>query len=755
MGYQVVPIANVNTERGSASKPLVKGYLQSDIEFTFEDAEEWKKRFQGAGLALCAGKNNVYALDFDVDHSTVAKKLLNMVKKRWPGCLIRHCNPPRFAIIFKAASDLQQLSNGYSSRFRSPEGKFNRIELMGNAAITLYGEHRKTGKPYKWVKKSSPLYVRADELPELSVKDVTEIFDVYDRHLPDGWKKVGESNFRRPRHMTTFENVSLVRRVSEEEIHEALNEVESDDYHTWVDVGMALHNHYNAKKEGLDLWIDWSSRSEKFNGPGECRSKWRTFDTEGGITMGSIIRRVERLKKPGIESLENNALLEHVLRNWVLVEKPNEIADLSRTVGESMLKLKSIRTSAANKFINIEVPTNKSGETLPKRVRLLDVLLSHPDRKIVYDYRYLPSLGRILQGWQIDGVGQLEYYNSYRPPRFEIVEETDLLHFFTDHMEYVFGDNYDMAVNWFAQIMQEPDRKFRVALHSISVNEGTGRGWLVRLFTKLYGGNVKTVGSLYDMFRSGAKNGYLHESVLVTVNEMSCRPEHKYEIMNKLKTMLSDDVQAIDIKYGEQKYDAKIFTRLFGQANGITDVAIDEDDTRFLVCLNENPGKPDSHYERLYDLLKCDRSSDFLNQVYTYLMKWKINYAWMKKAPMTPDKERVIRACKSPTGLAIYDFKILMNGDLFTKSMMEKFLSYRLSTSDMVMGDISYMDTNKEVRYTMKQQFRVNEVTTVKDKRVNVYSFQQHNLFEMGSDKIRQNLIKSRRKIINYIEELN
>jgi len=53
-----------------------------------------------------------------------------------------------------------------------------------------------------------------------------------------------------------------------------LHPCRADDYHEWIRVGMALYSHSPAL---LPLWDDWSRRSSKYK-PGECASKWATFN---------------------------------------------------------------------------------------------------------------------------------------------------------------------------------------------------------------------------------------------------------------------------------------------------------------------------------------------------------------------------------------------------------------------------------------------------------------------------------------------
>ena len=69
----------------------------------------------------------------------------------------------------------------------------------------------------------------------------------------------------------------------------ALACIPPEEYDVWVRVGMALKNEW--KDEGLDLWLEWSAGSDKFD-EARSRRKWEYFgEREEGrsrVTLGSI-----------------------------------------------------------------------------------------------------------------------------------------------------------------------------------------------------------------------------------------------------------------------------------------------------------------------------------------------------------------------------------------------------------------------------------------------------------------------------------
>lgn len=79
----------------------------------------------------------------------------------------------------------------------------------------------------------------------------------------------------------------LYQDVDMRRLKSALNAIPADDYETWIKVGMALKS--LPGNRGLDIWLEWSSKSEKFN-PGIINNKWNGFDTEhdNPVTLGTI-----------------------------------------------------------------------------------------------------------------------------------------------------------------------------------------------------------------------------------------------------------------------------------------------------------------------------------------------------------------------------------------------------------------------------------------------------------------------------------
>lgn len=105
---------------------------------------------------------------------------------------------------------------------------------------------------------------------------------------------------------------------------ELLGDYRADDEIQWMEVGWCLHNIDNTL---IDLWIDFSRRSNKFV-PGECEKLWGNFKDEN-LGIGSLHRWAKQ---------DNNLKYREVIRssitNYILKSVTCTTYDIARVVYE-------------------------------------------------------------------------------------------------------------------------------------------------------------------------------------------------------------------------------------------------------------------------------------------------------------------------------------------------------------------------------------------------------------------------------------
>ena len=775
-GYQVVPI-------DSKGKPVIKHFNDPDVFYSVVDAKDWKTRFDGAGLALVAGKEGVYALDFDIDCPDAANRLRKAVKKQWPHMPIRDCNNPRFAVIFRAKKSLLNVPNGKSNGYACPDFKnkkgkhiVSRIELIGNQPITMYGEHRKTGNSYKWSNKYTPLKMRVSELPKLTTKDVEKIFNLFQRLMESNskWNMVehGRIGTRIDNSATTFETSRSKKKYTDNRILELISRIDNDcSRDEWRDVGMAIHDAYDGSEEGLQVWDDWSSEGNppSYDGYDHLKEQWGSFGKHARpLTMQTIESRAKKAKKHVKKEVKEkkkkkkreekqvvqdtvvkqiNHEIEHDILNWlenlVYIENGKHVVDIRKwPVANAMQTFDDYRAAHLSRREDM-------GEGDLNNVKtLVDVWAKHPDRVQCNDVVYYPCDDRVILGSVINSSENL--FNMYEPARLPDTDRDDLVKYFLKHVKYVFNGegDADWILNWMGQIVQHPHERMPVTPLSICLNHGVGRGWIVDLFREIVGvNNTTTVNDIHDMMQPGAKNEYMNNSVFCSIPETRAKGGMQYAVNSKLRHILDAKIMNIDLKYGF-KGDKRVFTRLFMQSNHIDGLIFDSEDRRIEAFINRSLPKSKKYYRKLYVLLK---SREFVSQVRNYLRSIEINYDWLQGPRDTEARREIIQAGLSKTSRAFYQFKTCIGNDWFTLPMLKSFISQHARYTD---GDQMVSTSDKELGHLVKREAQASSTLTRDNGAIKVYNFMYMET-KPSAKHIRKSASVTKQKIEIYFKQID
>jgi len=116
------------------------------------------------------------------------------------------------------------------------------------------------------------------------------------------------------------------------EAADALTVLDAEDYHQWIEAGMALHA-TGLGDLAYQVWVDWSGRSGKFDHKVQ-RAKWLSFSTNraAGVTIKTLFSRAQAAgwKNPmaGTSSApeaENKSEIIQLLKSW----KPADAAQVT------------------------------------------------------------------------------------------------------------------------------------------------------------------------------------------------------------------------------------------------------------------------------------------------------------------------------------------------------------------------------------------------------------------------------------------
>lgn len=150
--------------------------------------------------------------------------------------------------------------------------------------------------------------------------------------------------------------------ISEAELLEKLKEYPASglSYDEWLEVLMALHNHYNASEQGLLVADEWSKQdAEKYQGIEDIKSKWRSFNNNSSGSQITFLTVLKRIKENKFIIFENNILsnintLHDKVRDDVLIPIIRNVAEhcsdreaeyyLNIIKGRTDLRISSLRS---------------------------------------------------------------------------------------------------------------------------------------------------------------------------------------------------------------------------------------------------------------------------------------------------------------------------------------------------------------------------------------------------------------------------
>jgi len=275
----------------------------------------------------------------------------------------------------------------------------------------------------------------------------------------------------------------------------------------------------------------------------------------------------------------------------------------------------------------------------------------------------------------INGKPQL-YWNSYIEPKWDEVDTKDYLPVFIDHIEYLIPDKEDQELffQWLAERFQYPlDRARFTPLH-ISPNQGTGRGWIVRLIQDLMGTDNTSSTKMSELAGKGSQfNEYLYNNRFCSIHEVYEDRQQKYEIDTKIRSTLTEAYLPINTKFGV-KGQMRVYTSLFLMSNHRDCLILSNQDRRIWVIEGFVNPRSAEYYNKLYGMLN---NKQFLREVYWYLKRLDISkIRGISRSPNTDSKARLVGAGLSEIGAR---FKMLLDappGLVWTGRLAQVYINF-------------------------------------------------------------------------------
>ena len=495
-------------------------------------------------------------------------------------------------------------------------------------------------------------------------------------------------------------------------------EAQGLEYDAWLKVGQALHHQYQGTDKGLDLWVYWSSLSDKHDAK-KMRKKYNSFGTWNGarFTMASVAWHVKqqggvvasvfdtlRTEAQSVKGYSdylslkkricamNDSVLHDDMRSTLAADI---VAACGKEIGLSKSEIKKafcfggkVEKSGdvvaaspdwltdwvyveklcefANTQLNYSIKReafnakyNRKDEVKNAEMLASEFALTVCDLVTVVDKMYWPSAAITFEH---DNKLMLNSYvdSGYKP--VPITEKNKhAIELFLTHIKNMLSDEKEQTIllDWLAYVVQNAGKRINWAI-LLQGAQGTGKSYFAKVLEWLLGSNAKSLdpSALGERF-----TGWANGSLVNIVEEIRIKGDDKWRIMDRLKPFITNSMIQIEEK-GRDHRTVPNFTNYLLLTNYKDALPITNDDRRFCVMYGRIQNESD-----LFDYFGgSDAASDYFETLFsesekhagvlkTYLLNHKISEGFKPqgRAPDTESRKQMIQATISPEQCSVED----------------------------------------------------------------------------------------------------
>lgn len=427
---------------------------------------------------------------------------------------------------------------------------------------------------------------------------------------------------------------------SEERVLEMLSKLDpsmgNDD---WVKVGMALHDWDPIK--GLELWEDWSKAGDNYE-EGETEKRWRSFELNGGVTLGTISYMVkgviydettekvnkflEKIKFADEKTLEFDIFPKIKKENFskINIEKLakatqdrfKEIANVKIPIANARQLINGVEVVSGNFIEDGEIPEwckNWVYVNSHAAFASLDSLKLYKTESFnIKNGKYVPDSGNgskqsaarfVADKGFIDTVDAMAYlpncedsicqiedfkvlnsFNSKTVPEAasEYTEEgLAAIELVKKHVKFICttDKHADIFLQWLAHCVQFPGKQILWSPVIQSI-QGVGKSFFGELLRSCLGD--RNVGTVSPTQVVSDFNGWATNVSVNVLEELRVKGHNRYDAVNSLKPLVTDRMIQINDK-GVKQYMTYNTTNYICFTNYKDAIPLDQDDRRWWV----------------------------------------------------------------------------------------------------------------------------------------------------------------------------
>lgn len=267
--------------------------------------------------------------------------------------------------------------------------------------------------------------------------------------------------------------------------------------------------------------------------------------------------------------------------------------------------------------------------------------------RVVHDVMYLPSVYNGDPFFSKDGVAYMNTYNHTNIPNADPNwQQHDAWQICLTHLQNILPNEWEYVLHWMAHNVQHPGEKILWSPIIIGV-QGDGKTALSEILRAVMGSKHTTVvgqEAIHSDFNSWAEG-----SCVVTFEEIRVPGHSRFDFMNKVKPLLTNQIVSITAK-GKNQRDVPNTQNYLALSNFRDALVLDDDDRRWAVFFTK--------YDSREHLKKCT-NAEYWEKLYDYAVKqhsevlrgWLLSIDLSKfdkiSAPETAAKKQMIQHSKS------------------------------------------------------------------------------------------------------------
>ena len=291
-----------------------------------------------------------------------------------------------------------------------------------------------------------------------------------------------------------------------------------------------------------------------------------------------------------------------------------------------------------------------------KKGTLTDILLKNPDfakaETFVTSAKFPPGLINITKPGMVPLINKGVVLNIYIPNY--VIEKKGDVQFLIDFFIWLIGeDKWKIIEQWIAYNLQYPGEKIKWSVVLVSIIEGTGKGLLARIISRILGMDNVNENANYKHL-TNTHNTLLIGTQVLFLNEVSLGDfKSKNEGTNTLKNFVADDIYSCNFK-NKPMVKLPNLTNIVLFSNDERVLGVSQGVRRYFFC-NITRGEQEiikktneGFFQKAWDFVDSDEGAAALIYYFNKEIKITDPAMFKKRAPETEDLKQLIEQSKHP-----------------------------------------------------------------------------------------------------------